>query len=664
MILHVAIPTPLRKGFDYLPPEGCDTARLLPGVRLRVPFGRQVVVGVLIHCVADTEVPSHKMKRAIELLDEVPLWPASMLPLLEWVSRYYQASKGEVWVELLPRWFRTGKRVVDVSAESQESPRAGQGQTLVLNEEQRSAVAAIQRVLGTYQTFLLPGVTGSGKTEVYMEVIESVVQQQGQALVLVPEIHLTPQMLKRFTDRFQSAIGVLHSGVSVKKRAMVWSQVKDGSIPIVIGTRSAVFVPMKNLKLIIVDEEHDASFKQQEGFRYHARDVAVKRAQLENIPIVLGSATPSLESINNVECKRYTKLILPNRVGSAGEPTYRLVDIRNQKLCAGLSPLLFDAIQSHLNNKGQVLLFLNRRGYAPSWICHQCGWVASCEHCDAYYTYHHSARHLRCHHCDAVCEVIQRCPSCHGEQMVGVGVGTEKIEHVLSERFPTYPLVRIDRDSTRRKGSMDVIREAVLRGDPQLLIGTQMLAKGHHFPDVTLVAIVNADNGLLSSEFRALEQTAQLLIQVAGRAGRAEKPGEVIIQTHHPHHPLLLSLIHRGYTAFAKQALQERKQYGLPPHVSMAVIRAESRVEKAPGEFLGIIQQQAMALKRPGIRIFGPIPALMTKKAGQYRSQLLFESEKRAALQQILKELLLEVESRKAPPRVRWALDIDPISVL
>ncbi len=535
---------------------------------------------------------------------------------------------------------------------------------LSLNAAQQEAVAAIKKMSRevTRVPLLLDGVTGSGKTEVYLQSMTEILEQQKQVLVLVPEIGLTPQTIQRFRERFSVPVVALHSGLSEKERLNAWLSAKSGEAKIIIGTRSAVFSPLQNLGLIIVDEEHDLSFKQQDGFRYNARDLAIMRAHFKKIPLVLGSATPSLETLCKVQQGRYQHLVLPKRAGDAKPPTFRVLDIRNAPLEEGLSKPLLNEIMQHLQNGNQVMLFLNRRGFAPILMCHRCGWMAKCKRCDARMTYHQNPARLHCHHCDSRKSILTRCEDCGEKELIAMGLGTERLERVLAKHFPDLSIVRIDRDSTQRKGKMEEMLTEIQRGDHQILIGTQMLAKGHHFPNVTLVAIVDMDSGFFSADFRAVERMGQLLLQVSGRAGRAEKPGTVIIQTHHPDHPLLQQLLQKNYREFALTLLQERAQASLPPFSFFALFRAEAHQADHAHDFLQQVKKIA-GMARDNIHILGPIPAPMPRRAGRHRMQLLVQSKQRPLLQKFLKSLWAEVDKIAGKHRVRWSLDVDPLEM-
>ena len=457
-----------------------------------------------------------------------------------------------------------------------DNPLVNLDNRLTLNKQQALAFSQLLFQEG-FNVWLLEGVTGSGKTEIYLQYIEEVLKKGKQVLVLVPEIGLTPQTVRRFQARFNVEIDVLHSNLNDTQRLNVWERARTGQSAIVIGTRSALFTQFSDLGLIILDEEHDGSFKQQDGWRYHARDLGIVLAQKLNIPILLGSATPSLESVNNVQNGKYHHLVLSKRAGNATALRQFVIDLKHQRIQNGLSEPLLQRMQEHLEKGNQVLLFLNRRGFAPVLLCHECGWIDECHHCEKPYTYHQHQRVLRCHHCGAQKTVPMQCGHCGSTHLVTTGLGTEQLEETLKARFPQYNIARIDRDSTARKGKLEGYLEDIQQGKSQILIGTQMLAKGHHFPNVTLVALVNVDNALFSLDFRAEERLAQLYVQVAGRSGRAEKQGEVVLQTHYPDHPLLTTLLEKGYQAFAEETLKLRHNMGLPPFSFQALFKAQCR---------------------------------------------------------------------------------------
>lgn len=545
-----------------------------------------------------------------------------------------------------------------VNAAAAVSPRPNAPE---LGAEQAAAVAAIGENLGRFRAFVLHGITGSGKTEVYLHVAEQVLAHGGRALVLVPEIGLTPQLVGRFRERFDTPLAVLHSGLTDLERLQAWRTAFSGEARIVLGTRSAVFAPVSDLGVIIVDEEHDASFKQHEGgFRYSARDLAVLRAQRSGVPIVLGSATPALETLNNVDAGRYTRLSLPRRTAQSQPPRMKLIDLRAQAVHSGISVSAVQAMERHLQASGQVLVFLNRRGYAPTLLCTACGWVAPCRDCDAKLTVHRGTARLRCHHCGADAPLPEKCPQC-GYAVKPVGQGTERIEEALTKRFPQAPLVRLDRDVVRKRGDMDEAMRRMASGEARILVGTQMVTKGHDFPDITLVVVLNADQGLFSTDFRAAERLAQTLVQVAGRAGRGERPGEVLIQTEFPEHPLLLSLLKEGYEGFARAALRERAEAAWPPYSHLAALRDSAATAEHALEFL--VAARALAQAPPQVMLRGPVPAAMARRAGRYHAQLLLESTDRAALHRFLQSWLPQVEQLPGVRRVTWALDVDPLEL-
>jgi len=734
-ILQVAIPSPLPQTFDYLPPVGDEVDHIVPGMRVRVPFGRSQKIGVIVALASDSPVDPARLKPVLAILDDDAIVPAEIQSLAQWASRYYHYSLGEVLAATLPTLLRQGdeakvsgekvwslnaagmavapeslKRAprqrellqllqelekplnagaLDVQFENWRGimrnlvdkgwielaeqttlivPAAETSRAPELNSAQQAACDAIHNALGGFESLLLDGVTGSGKTEVYFSAVEQVLRVGQQALILVPEIGLTPQLLKRFQARFAVPIALLHSGLNDKARMNSWLQAKAGDAPIIIGTRSAVFTPMKNLGIILIDEEHDLSFKQQEGFRYHARDVAIRRAQQAGIPIVLGSATPSLETLHNARQGRFQHLLLPERAGNATPPRIRLLDVCQQKLTEGFSLMMLQAIQQHLDKGQQVLLFLNRRGYAPTLICHDCGWLANCQRCDAHMILHKSRHLLRCHHCDSQRRIDSQCPDCGSVDLRPLGQGTERAAEALVELFPNNEIIRIDRDSTRRKGALQAVLKQVEDGKGQILLGTQMLAKGHHLPNVTLVGILDADQGLFGLDFRSSERMGQLIIQVAGRAGRGESRGEVLIQTHHPQHPLLNGIITHDYGRFASDLLAERSQALLPPFRHIALLRAEASSREMPNEFLSAARDIGFQLpSTQGAHcppeLLGPIPAAMEKRAGRYRAQLLIQADNRAQLHNFLRHWLPQLSQLAQAKKVRWSIDVDAMEL-
>lgn len=531
---------------------------------------------------------------------------------------------------------------------------------LPLNEEQAVAVEAINQHLDRYQCFLLQGITGSGKTEVYLQVIAKVLAQGKQVLVMVPEIGLTPQLLSRFTARFTRAMAVIHSSLNDTERQIAWQLAKEHKVQLVIGTRAAVFTPLPDLGLIVIDEEHDSSLKQMEGVRYSARDTALMRAHRAQIPIILGSATPSLESLYNCQQHKYQLLRLNHKALTSTPLHYQLIDLRAQALNNGLTTTTLHLIKEHLDKGNQALVFINRRGFAPVLLCHQCGWMADCRACDSHLTLHRHNEQLICHHCGLMQKKPQQCGSCQSRELIAVGAGTQRIHEFLSSYFPKTAVLRIDRDEVSKKNALEQHLAQISSGAAQLIVGTQMLAKGHHFPNLSLVVVLDADAGLYNQDFRALEHLGQLLTQVAGRAGRAEHAGQVVIQTHQPDHPLLNILIQKGYDAFAKELLATRAQAELPPFHFLAVIRAQAKTPAQALQFLHAIKQY---IKQQPIVVMGPAPAPLARKANQYRMQLLLKSPSRLHLKNTLTDLRQWLTLNKITNGVRWNVDVDPMDL-
>lgn len=657
-ILQVALPGPLPKLFDYACPADWPCAI---GSRVEVPFGKRGVrIGVVVGHRTQTDVPLHKLKEIQARIDEEPLFNEVTLALARFAADYYHHNVGDVLHQMMPVALRKGHPVQDCKKPWASLSISANPPTFLPNEEQQAAIAAIAAHQNAFHVTLLQGVTGSGKTEVYLRVIEPLLKAGKQVLILVPEIGLTPQTVARFEQRFGLKAALLHSGLSDKTRTAAWLAARAGEAQIVIATRSGIFTPLPNLALIVVDEEHDASFKQQEGFRYHARDLAIWRAKHSQIPVILGSATPSLETLRNAQAQRYTTVHLHARASGNINPI-RLIDMRKQTLQAGISEALLLAIGECLDRGEQTMLFLNRRGYAPTWLCHECGEAAQCPRCDARLTLHYPKR-LVCHHCSFQTSKTDVCAVCGGTQSVLLGEGTQRVEAFLQDYFPQARLARIDRDSMRKKNAFEKMMQDVHAGEVDILLGTQMLAKGHDFPKVTLVAILEADAGLFSSDFRAAERLAQLLTQVAGRAGRAQWPGEVWIQTHHPDHPFFKAWLEGGYPAFADLALRERETFILPPYGHLGLLRAESLQPQRALDFLTEVKN--WFAKKATLAVLGPVPSAMEKRQGKFRAQLLMQARSRAQLHDGLTTLMQALHEQISTDKIQWSLDVDPQEML
>ncbi len=753
--LRVALPVPLPRGFDYLPPAGVQAEAVAVGQRLRVPFGQRELCGIVLeHVTAEEGV---ELRAALALPDSEPVLQGELLASLRWLSGYLHAPLGEVLATALPALLRRGEplpeitrhgwRLNEAGRTALPAMRAGKPRLLAerlgatcaedaldeampgwrtslrvlrergfverielgasslrheetpwpgpeLNPDQHAAVESICGAEG-FSPFLLDGVTGSGKTEVYLQAILDCLARGKQALVLVPEIGLTPQTLARFRARLGLPVHALHSGLNDGERAAVWLKAASGQARVIVGTRSAVFVPLPRAGLIVVDEEHDGSYKQFDGIRYHARDFALVRARALGIPIVLGSATPALETLHNACTGKFSHLRLSRRAGEAKPPLVRVQDVRKRRLHAGLSEESLAAIAAVLAAGGQVLVFRNRRGYAPVLLCHDCGWSAHCPRCSTQdkptaMTVHAHGRRLQCHHCGYRKPSPPACPDCASLALQPQGNGTERIEAELQARFPEHHVLRIDRGSTGHRDALQRHLDA-LGAKPGILIGTQMLAKGHDLPNLTLVIVVGIDEGLFSADFRSSEKLAQLLVQVAGRAGRADKPGTVLLQTHHPGHPLLNTLVTGGYHAFAEAELALREEAGFPPFAYLALLRAEAQQAEPPLRFLQLAKDRladsqpqlrphpnsspggrgAFAREsgkgihsadatHPALEVLGPLPAPMPRRAGYQRQQLILLSLSRKALHAALDALMPALYASPAARKLRWSLDIDP----
>ncbi len=725
-IVSVALFTPLRRVFDYLLPDELRDHAPQPGQRVLVPFGRTHRIGIALERKDGSNIDHGRLKAIESVLDAGSIFDADALALAYWAAAYYQHPLGDVLGNMLPVWLRRHRDLPTMSAETWQLTEAGvaalaegriralrqrevmekfvvgagdavlfaevgfgwrtvvkrlialgllaeaervrtsvvNGPAPILNPEQAVAAAAIIAQADSFRAVLLQGVTGSGKTEVYLAAIADCLARGRQALVLVPEIALTEQLVARFRRRFGAAVGVLHSGLGERERMLTWSDCAAGQVRILIGTRSAVWARMPQLGLLVVDEEHDPSYKQQDGFRYSARDIALVRAQNSNVPVVLGSATPSLETLANVARGKYLCAVLRSRAGSAPMPAIECLDVRGLELTAGMSPQLIAAIRACLGRSEQVMLFLNRRGYSPLLICRHCGTPRRCDRCDAFLVYHKGADTARCHHCDRQWSRNAGVPCCEAPDIALMGLGTERIEEAVAELFPDARLCRIDRDTARRKDALRAMLDAINAREVDIVIGTQMLAKGLDFSAVTLVGVVDADSRLYSLDFRAEERLAQLIIQVAGRAGRADLPGRVLVQTHQPHHPVLRQIIDDGYEAYAISALEQRREAALPPYGAMAILRAESAQPAAALKFLGEARRLLLAEAPAELDLSYPLPAMMERRAGRYRALMVMRAAQRFDIGRLLRAALPALDEMASKARVRPAIDVDPQDTL
>ena len=657
-IAQIALDVPLEERFDFRVPEGLEAP---VGALVVVPFGRTRKVGAVVGRLDASAVPASRLKDIEARVDDVAPFTAADLELFEFCAAYYQRPLGEVIAASLPPRLRQVSRR-RIPAQSRAAGDSGFRESVALTPEQRRAVDLVREKPGEFHPVLLHGVTGSGKTEVYLHLVADALARGRQALVLVPEIGLTPQFEAQVRARFPGAsVVAAHSHLNEGERAAAWLAAQSGAAQVVLGTRLAVLMPFQDLGLVIVDEEHDASYKQQEGLRYSARDVAVRRAQRLGIPVVLGSATPSLESFSNAREGRYALATLEARAAEGARfPSVRTVDTRADRPSDGLTYALVEAIRARLARGEQSLVFVNRRGFAPVLFCRACTWHSTCTRCSSNLVLHLRERELRCHHCGRHERVPAKCPGCGAADLAPVGQGTQRVEEALAAALPQARIARVDRDSTAKRGALKAVLARVKAGEVDVLVGTQMLAKGHDYPALTLVGVLDADCALFSADFRAAERLFAQLVQVSGRAGRGSRPGEVLIQTDFPHHPLYAAVALHDFDRFAEASLDERRLAGFPPFSHLALLRAES---KKPGEATEFLRAAARIARRiGGVEVFDPVPAPLERKAGFERAQLLARSPTRAAMQPFLRrwrQALAERDDR----RVRWSLDVDPQEV-
>lgn len=664
IIAKITLFSQLKKIFDYTIPESMIHTAVV-GTRVIVPFGNKTLIGFIVDITSHTDIPKNKLKSIIKLIDITPIFPKSLYTTLLWAVNYYQSSIGAILDCALPKYIKENKLPKNNKPTSHlintEFNTTDQN-NIKLNTTQKNIIENLLQQINKFNVNLLEGVTGSGKTEIYLQLTNEMIKQNKQTLILVPEIGLTPQTLQRFTKRFVGTpIAILHSNITNKQRYLNWLNAKNGTAKIILGTRSAAFVPLLNPGLFIIDEEHDLSFKQQDYLHYMARDFLIMRAKFTNCQILLGSATPSLESLHNANLHKYQHYKLPNRAIST-LPAIQIIDIRHKKLSAGLSNAAIQEIQQYLENNHQVLLFINRRGFAPVLKCFNCHFIQKCTSCDTNMIWHIYTNKLHCHHCQETIEMPSVCPKCQHPKLIPIGQGTERIEQLFQELFPMANIARIDKDSTSKKQDFDKIVTDILDQKINLLIGTQMIAKGHHFPNLGLVVIIDLDSALFSSDFRSTERFGQLIIQVAGRAGR-ENPGKVLLQTSHPNNQLIQAIVNYDYNGFAKILFKERKISGLPPFSHQILWRAESNTLKACLEFLTKIKQLAVTMsieKNNPCKIFGPIPAIMEKRKKKFHARLLFQHTNRMILQDINHRIVKYLDDGKILSSIHWSIDVDP----
>ncbi|MFK8013100.1 MAG: primosomal protein N' [Marinicellaceae bacterium] len=721
--VQVALPIPFVDNLTYSIPEDIDIKKIVVGARIIVPFRQKNLVAIVTG--SGSGEYTKKLRDIIQILDDYAFVPEKNMIFFYHVHQYYLQPFGEVVFSGIPKWFKNLKNPklpkelwwqakkkltqeqINKAVKSpkqrniynyliENGPLQSRSMTHVesnasahckalfkknlllqsdmcfvdahptenpgfkLTNDQSLAIDAINKKTG-FDSYLLDGITGSGKTEIYIRLVKQLVKKSKQALVLVPEIGLTPQLFHEFAKRIHGRVAVLHSGLTPVARARAWEKAKKGEIDVIVATRSGIFTPFNNLAIIIVDEEHDLSFKQQDGFRYSARDLAVMRSKLENIPVILGSATPSLESFNNAKNGKYQWLKLRQRTNKQELPAINVLDVRSHKMKKGLSKQVLNQIQEEIDKGNQSLVFLNRRGWSPKITCQECGWVAECDECDTYLTYHKHINKLRCHHCEKVYSIPEFCPECGSQKIETMGVGTEKIHQGLDDNLKDALVIRVDRDTVKTPLQWQRTVDKIKTGVPCVMVGTQMLSKGHDFPNLTLVVIVNVDNSFYSLDFRATEHLSQLMIQVSGRAGRKHKTGKVIIQTQTPQHEFFKLLLGKSYQDYASFELSQRTEIGFPPATFMAIVRARCKNEQQLNTFFEKVLLNTQ--DNPTVSVMGPIPAPMYKKMGFYQMQLILNGNHRQSLHNSLNQITQFIRQNKIANNIIWSLDIDPINL-
>ena len=650
-ITEVAIPVPLHNTFDYLCKDKVGI-----GSRVKVPFGNKKVTGIVLSHKDKSSFT--KLREVEEVIDHEVLLSKEILTFLSWSANYYHHPIGEVLSNAIPKNLRNGKPAVIKKPGEVHDKVLSSG--FELTNEQNFAISEVLKNSSEFNGFLLHGVTGSGKTEVYLSITEQILKKGKQVLVLVPEIGLTPQMISRFEQRIEGRVVAVHSQLNDTQKQDAYLMAKDGDAKVILGTRSAIFTPIPNLGLVIVDEEHDNSFKQQSNFRYSARDLSFMRAKFANVPLILGTATPSLETLKNVIEKKLIRLTLTSRPGEAIMPSVDLIDMRSQP-SEPLSKPLIARIKHHLSEGKQVMLFINRRGYAPIYYCTECDWQSECTSCDSKLVYHRSINRLKCHHCGLEKPPESSCPSCSSHELKILGYGTERLEENLESFFPNAEVIRIDRDTTRKKKAFATHLKKINSGEPCIIVGTQMLAKGHDFSNLAFVGILDVDVGLMSTDFRATEHLAQLLVQVSGRCGRGKYKGEVNIQTRYPNHPIFNYVKDSRYIEYAKTLLSERKDTKLPPFAHQALICANAKNKNLAENFLTEVAQLTNSIEIDSVEIWGPVPGVIERKSDYYYFNLYLQSEDRGQLRRLIQTFYQHVETIKVSSSVRWFVDIDPI---
>ena len=650
---NVAIAVPLRQAFTYH-----SNQQIIPGTRVAVKFGRTNKLGIVTEVISETDI---KTKSIHMVLDDLPIFSKTELKIFKWASDYYLHPIGEVINSFLPTNFRQTNNIFEaetIEGNKEIIEQNSEFQT-TLNSEQIKAVKFLNELIGFMPT-LLHGVTGSGKTEVYIRCIYEQLLNNKSVLVLAPEIALTPQLESRVRNQFGDLVGIYHSKMTTSARYKAWKKFRSGELKVIIGTRSAVMMPAPKLGLIIVDEEHDASYKQQEGFKFSARDIAIKRAQIIKIPIILGSATPSLRTLKLVEEKKFQTVSLTKRVTQKSPPKFSILDINEVKLVSGLAPQAIEAISQTLTQKKQAMIFINRRGFAPQFICSYCDWKAMCNSCDSSLVFHHQAARLICHRCDSAFGVPTHCPSCSKSQLSLLGTGTEQLEETLKALFPKTSIHRMDRDSTTKAGSLETILSEIKNSDTGILIGTQMLIKGHDFPNLELVVTVDVDQGITSLNSSAVEEMGQQLIQVAGRAGRSDGNATVLVQSRYVNDQNLLQLKNGNYLNFAKSLMEQRQATNQPPYTFEATIKASSPKAQTNIEMLTYAKQFIDSSK---CVLIGPIPAMQSKVRGSYHHHLLIQAKTRTGLNKLLVHLsdFLSKDKNNISKKVRWSINVDPL---